>query len=129
MPPTARRSVPVIVLPAVVCALLAIAAPLGAAGDESHVLVECMSAGDNCRQRMIRLPDGLPGQVLKFEYCHEGDCDRSHRERWITHYLVPPPGEVCRNTDIAEALRWLEQNRKGWLLAGWGCVSKRQVPA
>jgi hypothetical protein len=26
-------------------------------------------------------------------------------------------------------LQWLEQNRKGWLLAGWGSVSDRQVPA
>jgi hypothetical protein len=30
---------------------------------------------------------------------------------------------------INEALQGLEQNRKGWLLAGWGCVSSRQVPA
>lgn len=88
-----------------------------------------MQPGDNCRERIIRIPDGQPGQVLKFEYCREGDCDRAHREHWITHYLVPPPGEVCHNTDVTEALRWLEQNRKGWLLAGWGCVSKRQVPA
>lgn len=88
-----------------------------------------MQPDDNCRERIIRIPDGQPGQVLKFEYCREGDCDRAHREHWITHYLVPPPGEVCHNTDITEALNWLEQNRKGWLLAGWGCVSKRQVPA
>ena len=122
MPPTVRRS-------AIAFALLAVANVPTAYSEEPRVLVECMSAGDNCRQRMIRLPDGLPGQVLKFEYCREGDCDRSHREHWITHYLVPPPGEVCRNTDVSEALRWLEQNRKGWLLAGWGCVSERQVPA
>jgi hypothetical protein len=98
-------------------------------GDAANVLVECLGPGDDCRTRIIRLPDGQPGQVLKFEYCREGDCDRAHREHWMTHFLVPPPGEVCRNTDINEALQWLEQNRKGWLLAGWGCVSSRQVPA
>jgi hypothetical protein len=116
-------------LPLVALALLAFALlPVHSEGAGS-VLVQCMAAGDDCRTRIIRLPDGQPGQVLKFEYCHEGDCDRAHREHWITHYLVPPPGEVCRNTDINEALQWLEQNRKGWLLAGWGCVSDRQVPA
>lgn len=99
------------------------------ASDDAHVVVQCLAPGDNCRQRIIRLPDGQPGQVLKFEYCRAGDCDRTHREHWVTHYLVPPPGEVCSNTDITEALRWLEDNRKGWLLAGWGCVSKRQLPA
>jgi hypothetical protein len=97
-------------------------------GDQNNVIVQCMSSEDDCRTRIVRLPDGLPGQVLKFEYCREGDCDRAHRERWMTHFLVPPPGEVCRNTDINEALNWLEQNRKGWLLAGWGCVSKAQLP-
>lgn len=97
-------------------------------GDQNNVIVQCMSSEDDCRTRIVRLPDGQPGQVLKFEYCREGDCDRAHRERWMTHFLVPPPGEVCRNTDINEALNWLEQNRKGWLLAGWGCVSKAQLP-
>ena len=29
---------------------------------------------------------------------------------------------------LGRALRWLEQNRKGWLLAGWGCVSKQRLP-
>lgn len=109
-------------------ALATFSAPVRS-GEEPHVLVQCMQPGDNCRERIIRIPDGQPGQVLKFEYCREGDCDRAHREHWITHYLVPPPGEVCHNTDVTEALRWLEQNRKGWLLAGWGCVSMRQVPA
>ncbi len=87
----------------------------------------CMGPGDDCTTRLIRLPDGLEGQVLKFEFCKEGDCDRAQRERWGTHYLVPPPGEVCHNTDVTEALHWLEQNRPGWLLAGWGCVSSRKV--
>jgi hypothetical protein len=87
-----------------------------------------MPSNDDCSTRKIRLPDGQPGQVLKFEYCREGDCDRAHRERWMTYFLVPPPGEVCHNTDINEALHWLEQNRKGWLLAGWGCVSKPKLP-
>jgi hypothetical protein len=95
----------------------------------AKVDVQCMGASDDCRTRIIRLPDGQPGQVLKFEYCREGDCDRSHREHWVTHYLVPPPGEVCRNTDITEALHWMEQNRPGWLLAGWGCVSSQRLPA
>jgi hypothetical protein len=90
--------------------------------------IMCLAKGDDCKMRIIRLPDGQPGQVLKFEFCKEGDCDRSHREHWRTHYLVPPPGEVCRNTDVTEALNWLEQSSKGWLLAGWGCVSSRQVP-
>ena len=117
-----RRFVPLIAI-----ALLApMSAPVPA--EDAPVVVQCMDGKDDCRNRIIRLPDGLPGQVLKFEYCREGDCDRAHRERWITHYLVPPPGEVCRNTDIGEALRWLEQNRKGWLLAGWGCVSKPKLP-
>lgn len=97
--------------------------------DDAHVIVQCAAPGDDCRKRIIRIPDGQPGQVLKFEYCRAGDCDRTHREHWITHYLVPPPGEVCRNTNVTEALKWLEENRKGWLLAGWGCVSTRQVPA
>ena len=87
--------------------------------------IHCLAQGDDCRTRIIRLPDGQEGQVLKFEFCQEGDCDRAHREHWSTQYLVPPPGEVCRNTDINEALHWLEQNRPGWLLAGWGCVSLR----
>ena len=103
-------------------------APAPVLSEDGRVIVQCMNEKDDCRQRIIRLPDGMPGQVLKFEYCREGDCDRAHRERWITHFLVPPPGEVCRNTDIGEALRWLEQNRKGWLLAGWGCVSKQRLP-
>jgi hypothetical protein len=90
--------------------------------------VRCMAQGDDCKVRIIRLPDGLPGQVLKFEFCQEGDCDRAHREHWRTHYLVPPPGEACRNTGVTEALSWLEENSKGWLLAGWGCVSGKQVP-
>ena len=114
-------------LPLVALGLLAFASAPVLSEDE-HVIVQCMNEKDDCRQRIIRLPDGMPGQVLKFEYCREGDCDRGHRERWITHFLVPPPGEVCRNTDIGEALRWLEQNRKGWLLAGWGCVSKQRLP-
>lgn len=83
----------------------------------------CMDQNDSCRTRVIRLPDGLEGQVLKFEFCKEGDCDRANRARWSTHYLVPPPGEVCRNSNVTEALNWIEQNRPGWLLAGWGCVS------
>ena len=110
-------------------ALLALVPSAIRAGDGPNVDVRCMAEGDDCRTRIIRLPDGLPGQVLKFEYCHEGDCDRAHREHWVTHYLVPPPGELCHNTDINEALRWLEENRPGWLLAGWGCVSSRQLPA
>ena len=107
---------------------LLVFAPAPVFSEDEHVIVQCMNEKDDCRQRIIRLPDGMPGQVLKFEYCREGDCDRAHRERWITHFLVPPPGEVCRNTDIGEALRWLEQNRRGWLLAGWGCVSKQRMP-
>jgi hypothetical protein len=87
-----------------------------------------MAQGDDCKVRIIRLPDGQPGQVLKFEFCKEGDCDRTHREHWRTHYLVPPPGEVCHNTNVTEALHWLEQNSKGWLLAGWGCVSAKRIP-
>ena len=118
------RSLPLIALTLMALALLPVHSE-----DTGNVVVQCMAAGDDCRTRIVRMPDGQPGQVLKFEYCHEGDCDRTHREHWITHYLVPPPGEVCRNTDINEALQWLEQNRKGWLLAGWGCVSDRQVPA
>ncbi len=121
---TLRRSAPLIAL-----SLIAFAPGPVHSGDADGVLVQCVAPGDDCRTRIIRLPDGQPGQVLKFEYCREGDCDRAHREHWITHFLVPPPGEVCRNTDINEALQWLEQNRKGWLLAGWGCVSTRQVPA
>ena len=114
-------------LPFIALGLLAfVSAPV--LSEDEHVVVQCMNEKDDCRQRIIRLPDGMPGQVLKFEYCREGDCDRAHRERWITHFLVPPPGEVCRNTDIGEALRGLEQNRKGWLLAGWGCVSKQRLP-
>jgi hypothetical protein len=114
-------------LPLIALGLLAFA-PAPVLSEDEHVIVQCMNEKEDCRQRIIRLPDGLPGQVLKFEYCREGDCDRGHRERWITHFLVPPPGEVCRNTDIGEALHWLEQNRKGWLLAGWGCVSKQRLP-
>jgi hypothetical protein len=117
------------------CAALAIVAPLvllvasAARSDETpSVNVLCMAKGDDCKVRIIRLPDGQPGQILKFEFCREGDCDRAHREHWRTHYLVPPPGEVCRSTDVTEALNWLEQNSKGWLLAGWGCVSSRRVP-
>ena len=116
-------------LPLIALAVISLAPAPVRSGDTGNVHVQCMAAGDDCRTRIVRLPDGQPGQVLKFEYCHEGDCDRAHREHWITHYLVPPPGEVCRNTDINEALQWLEQNRKGWVLAGWGCVSDRQVPA
>jgi hypothetical protein len=96
-----------------------------AVAEGTHVI--CLGPGDDCRTRLIRIPDGQPDQVLKFEFCHEGDCDRQHREHWSVHYLVPPPGEVCRNTDINEALQWIEQNRPGWLLAGWGCVSGRNV--
>jgi hypothetical protein len=90
--------------------------------------VLCRAQGDDCRVRIIRVPDGLPEQVLKFEFCKEGDCDRQHREHWRTHYLAPPPGELCHNTDVTEALHWLEQNSKGWLLAGWGCVSGKRLP-
>jgi hypothetical protein len=93
----------------------------------SNTSVVCLDRNENCKVRVIRLPDGVPGQVLKFEFCQEGDCDRAHREHWRTHYLVPPEGEVCRNTNITEALNWIEQNSKGWLLAGWGCVSGKQV--
>jgi hypothetical protein len=87
----------------------------------------CSDQNDDCGTRIIRLPDGAAGQVLKFEICKEGDCDREHMEHWSTHYLVPPPGEVCRNSDVSEALNWIEQHRRGWLLAGWGCVSSRKV--
>lgn len=90
-------------------------------------VIVCGSAGEKCSQRIIRIPDGQPGQVLKFEYCQEGDCDRSHREHWRTYYLVPPAGEVCRTSDINEAMRWIEQNAQGWLLAGWGCVSAPKI--
>ena len=123
MIPLLRRSAPLMTL-----VLIAMAPAAGRSAENNNVHVQCMAAGDDCRTRIIRIPDGQPGQVLKFEFCREGDCDRAHREHWETHYLVPPPGEVCRNTDINEALGWLEQNRKGWLLAGWGCVSKRQLP-
>jgi hypothetical protein len=109
-------------------AILAFVAVAPHAVQSGEAIVQCMSNGDDCRNRLVRLPDGMPGQVLKFEFCREGDCDRTHREHWMTHFLVPPPGEVCRNTDVGEALRWLEQNRRGWLLAGWGCVSKAQLP-
>jgi hypothetical protein len=78
----------------------------------------CLAEGDDCKTRIIRLPDGQAGQVLKFEFCQEGDCDRAHREHWRTHYLVPPPGEVCRNANVTEALNWIDQNSNGWLLAG-----------
>jgi len=57
-------------------ALLALVPSAIRAGDGPNVDVRCMAEGDDCRTRIIRLPDGLPGQVLKFEYCHEGDCDR-----------------------------------------------------
>lgn len=115
-------------IPPILTLVLLLAPAAVQSAEQRNVIVQCMSATDDCRTRIVRLPDGLPGQVLKFEYCREGDCDRVHRERWITHFLVPPPGEVCRNTDINEALHWLEQNRKGWLLAGWGCVSKPKLP-
>lgn len=105
---------------------LAPVASLAADAGAPDVIV-CGPEGGTCSERIIRIPDGLPGQVLKFEYCQEGDCDRSHREHWRTYYLVPPAGEVCRNTDITEAMRWIEQNAKGWLLAGWGCVSKPKL--
>lgn len=88
----------------------------------------CRVQSDACKTRIIRLPDGLPGQVLKFEFCKQGDCDRANRHRWRVHYLAPPPGKVCRNTDVGEALNWLAENRKGWLLAGWGCVSTKRIP-
>lgn len=94
----------------------------------ANTSIVCLDQNDDCKVRIIRLPDGLPGQVLKFEFCQEGDCDRAHREHWRTQFIVPPPGEVCHNTDINEALHWLEQNAHGWLLAGWGCVSGKQIP-
>lgn len=78
---------------------------------------------------VFRLSEGTPGRILKFEFCRKGTCDRAQRERWSTHYLVPPPGEVCRLSDVGEALKWIEQNRPGWLLAGWGCVSARKQSA
>jgi hypothetical protein len=121
MPRFILRAAPLLVLSVIL--------PSAVRSDERpHVVIQCMAANDDCRTRVITLPDGMPGQVLKFEYCREGDCDRAHREHWVTHYLVPPPGEFCHNTDINEALHWLEDNRKGWLLAGWGCVSKPKLP-
>ncbi|HRN85507.1 MAG TPA: hypothetical protein PK857_11860 [Hyphomicrobium sp.] len=85
------------------------------------------SAGS--QPRVIRVPDGAPGRVLKFEFCEPGTCDRRERKRWSTHYLEPPPGDVCRLSDVGEALRWLGENRPGWRLAGWGCVSAREQSA
>ena len=113
---------------AILVPLVLLVASAARSGETPSANVLCMAKGDDCKVRIIRLPDGQPGQVLKFEFCREGDCDRAHREHWRTHYLVPPPGEVCRNTDVTEALSWLEQSGKGWLLAGWGCVSSRRVP-
>lgn len=84
---------------------------------------------DDTPSVVTRLPDGLPGRILKFEFCRQGTCDRAQREHWSTHYLVPPPGEVCRLSDVGEALKWIDQNRPGWLLAGWGCVSAREQSA
>ena len=78
-------------------------------------------------ERVIPIPDAQRGQVLKFEFCKAGDCDRSDRRRWGTHYIVPPPGVVCRLSDITAALHWIEQHRPGWLLAGWGCVSHARI--
>jgi hypothetical protein len=103
--------------------VLGAASSPAASVDVSTSQALCMDQDKNCRMRIIRLPDGLEGQVLKFEFCKEPECDRSNRSHWSTHYLVPPPGEVCRNSNVGEALHWIEQNRPGWLLAGWGCVS------
>jgi hypothetical protein len=107
--------------------IVLVASPAVRSEEPAGTHVMCLAKGDDCKTRIIRLPDGQPGQVLKFEFCKEGDCDRAHREHWRTHYLVPPPGEVCRNTNVTEALNWLEQNGRGWLLAGWGCVSGKQI--
>jgi hypothetical protein len=113
----------ILLVPAIVATTSAVRSD---APNEPEVI--CLAGGNDCVTQIIRIPDGQPGQVLKFEFCREGDCDRAHREHWRTQFLVPPPGEVCHNTDINEALHWLEQNARGWLLAGWGCVSKRQLP-
>jgi hypothetical protein len=119
----ARRTALAILVP-----LVLLISSAARSDEPSSAQVLCMAQGDDCKVRIIRLPDGQPGQVLKFEFCKEGDCDRTHREHWRTHYLVPPPGEVCHNTNVTEALHWLEQNSKGWLLAGWGCVSAKRIP-
>ena len=79
--------------------------------------------------RIVRVPDGAPGRILKFEFCEPGKCDRNERQHWTAHYLEPPPGEVCRLSDVGEALKWLTENRPGALLAGWGCVSVRDQSA
>lgn len=103
----------------------------------------CLTSRIGC-EIVIRIPDGQPGQILKFETCKPqcdpaypehpfkpGECfktcDRNHKERgWETHYITPPDGEVCRNREgIEEALRWIEQHRPGWVWAGSGCVTNR----
>lgn len=95
--------------------------------DAAAPRVICSDQSEDCATRIIRLPDGVEDQVLKFEICKEGDCDRAHMEHWSTHYIVPPAGEVCHNSDVSEAVDWIAQHRRGWLLAGWGCVSSRKV--
>ena len=110
-------------------ALQASAQPAEAA--EAPQTASRLAASDVAKSqpRIVRVPDGAPGRVLKFEFCQPGTCDRKERKRWSTHYLEPPPGEVCRLSDVGEALRWLGENRPGWRLAGWGCVSAREQSA
>lgn len=100
----------------------------------------CLTATQGCTI-ILRLPDGRPGMFLKFHYCKATcdkdypedvsrpghcllTCDPSTRAQWRTHYLVPPEGEVCRNSDVGEAIEWIRANHPGWVLAGWGCVNK-----
>ncbi|MEN9413223.1 MAG: hypothetical protein RLZZ342_310 [Candidatus Parcubacteria bacterium] len=123
---------------AVACVSITTASAEEHGAPHQQVPFNCLTAKQGCTI-VIRLPDGRPGMALKFHYC-KGTCDKDYpdnplrpgtclltcdpstRAEWKTHYLTPPDGEVCHNTDINEALHWLEQNRRGWLLAGWGCV-------